>query len=581
MMGSAKNAVLYLRRSTEKQEQSIDDQRSAILAHAEREGYTVLREYVDDAISGADTARREAFHQMVEDARSGEFKTVLVYDISRFSRDEPDEAGYWRHTLRDRGVEVVYVADTIPDGDEGDLVLSVSQWTKHQYLIHLSRDTLRGAVSVARKGFSAGKPAPYGYRRLAIDHTTGSQRVLERKQQASGSERVKLIPDDDERGVVREIYESFVGRGSYRTIAQALNERGVPAPRGGRWVSSTIRDLLLNPAYSGDAVYNRHTYGKFYGVREGMPVRRDRRERGHLRHNGPEEWIVARDAHEAIVPRELWEQAQRRITGADRTGGPLREYRTSPHLLSGMIYCGACGHKMHGITLSKREKNGTVYKYRRYACSSAMTGRLKDHQNAVRADQLERLVVEEIEGFYKSADVLEVAEAMLREEMAVKAARASRQEPAQRRLAEIEQALATANRRIVMLPDDDLVAGVVAEVKRLREERERLQAAVTAKREMEPPDRASVEELASEMRDFGRHLRETYEDGSVEEKRAFLRESLGGPSGGIGPIVLNFRPAENTERRHGEITGGALYVQPVSAHFHRLRGGGGRIRTDG
>ena len=83
------------------------------------------------------------------------------------------------------------------------------------------------------------------------------------------------------------------------------------------------------------------------------------------------------------------------------------------------------------------------------------------------------------------------------------------------------------------------------------------------------------------MTDFVRHVREMYEDRSVEEKRALLRDSLAAPDGAIGPVVLNFRPAENTERRHGVVTGGAPYVQPVSARFHRLRGGGGRIRTGG
>jgi len=180
MMGTRKNAVLCLRRSTENQEQSIDDQRRVITAYAKQEGYTVLREYVDDAISGADTAKRDAFHQMIEDASSGDFRTVLVYDVSRFSRDDPDEAGYWRHKLRRRGVEVVYCADTIPDGEEGDL------------------------------------------------------------------------PE-----AVREIYESFVGGDSYRAVAQGLNARGIPSPNGGRWITSTVRDLLFNPCYCGDAVYNR------------------------------------------------------------------------------------------------------------------------------------------------------------------------------------------------------------------------------------------------------------------------------------------------------------------------------------
>src|SRR5262245_61733279 len=64
-----KNAVAYLRRSTDRQDQSIADQRAAIERHAREHGFTIVREYIDDAISGADTESRKAFLQMIEDAQ--------------------------------------------------------------------------------------------------------------------------------------------------------------------------------------------------------------------------------------------------------------------------------------------------------------------------------------------------------------------------------------------------------------------------------------------------------------------------------------------------------------------------------
>ena len=100
-------AALYLRRSTDRQEQSIDDQKSALLRYAATHDLTVVREYVDDAISGATTAARKAFLRMLEDAkqRPRPFDLILVFDVSRFGRTDNDEAGHYRFQLRQAGVE--------------------------------------------------------------------------------------------------------------------------------------------------------------------------------------------------------------------------------------------------------------------------------------------------------------------------------------------------------------------------------------------------------------------------------------------------------------------------------------------
>ena len=63
-------AVGYVRRSTDRQEQSISDQKNALEAYAAEHGLRFLRFYVDDAISGTSTLGRRAFRQMIKDAES-------------------------------------------------------------------------------------------------------------------------------------------------------------------------------------------------------------------------------------------------------------------------------------------------------------------------------------------------------------------------------------------------------------------------------------------------------------------------------------------------------------------------------
>ena len=66
-------AGFYGRMSDDHQETSIADQRAAVQAYAQRHGYAIVAEYVDEGISGDDTERREAFQRLVRDAVNGAF----------------------------------------------------------------------------------------------------------------------------------------------------------------------------------------------------------------------------------------------------------------------------------------------------------------------------------------------------------------------------------------------------------------------------------------------------------------------------------------------------------------------------
>lgn len=119
-------AAGYARRSTDMQERSIPDQKAYIEKWAVENGYRIVRWYIDDAISGTSTKGREGFENLIRDAENAsDFKTVICYDISRFSRGGTNETGYYLHRLTMAGVEAIFAADGIPEGDEGELIQGV------------------------------------------------------------------------------------------------------------------------------------------------------------------------------------------------------------------------------------------------------------------------------------------------------------------------------------------------------------------------------------------------------------------------------------------------------------------------
>src|SRR5713226_269609 len=109
------------RRSRSYQDLSIEEQRSAVRAWAEAHGYGVVREFADDA-SGLDTARRREFMALLDICSRPRIRTadvVLCYDISRFSRLDPEEAAFHEHSLRRAGVRVIYTHE--PGANDGGI----------------------------------------------------------------------------------------------------------------------------------------------------------------------------------------------------------------------------------------------------------------------------------------------------------------------------------------------------------------------------------------------------------------------------------------------------------------------------
>jgi DNA invertase Pin-like site-specific DNA recombinase len=393
-----KQAVMYLRRSTDRQEQSIGDQRRVIQEWAGKNSYALVREFVDDAISGETAENRSSFQQMIEfvEAAKGKVSAVLVYDISRFGRTDSDESGFYRYRIRKAGALVIYVTENLPKDRVADLILSVKQFQTREYLVSLSRDTLRGLLTRAMEGYSTGRPTPYGYNRALLDTNGNLLRVIRKGEQVrkEKSDKVRLVKGEPtEVAVVEGIFETYAqGKGGFRTIADTLNQRGIPAPYGERWRPSQIRSVLTNPVYKGWMVFNRHSMGKFYELRkEGIRERQERR----IKVNPESEWIVVRDAHEALVSEEVFDKVQSML-GERRRTVTNKEIVRSPYLLTGLVYCGNCGARMSGSRYTRR-KSSRMYEYPVYCCSSYINvGRTACTPNRISRDALEKFVLDKI-----------------------------------------------------------------------------------------------------------------------------------------------------------------------------------------
>ena len=567
----ARKAVAYVRRSTDRQDQSIGDQRRAIEMYAVSNGFEVVQWYEDDAISGTSVDGRRAFKQMGVDAEAPgrEWRFVLVYDVSRFSRGDLDEAGHLRHQFRQVGVEIIYCNENLTGGDADDLVVGVKQWMAQRYVKDLSKVTIRGQITHSESGAWNGGCPPYGYDLVYHDSTgrpyqhvrwleSGDREIYDLEgrltrivprgdRSGAGTSGVaKMVPSTPDRiAVIQRIFASCVDLGiGCKSIAAALNRDGIPSPRDGNWSANakakwslgTIREIIRNPAYRGDTCWNRRTFAKFHRLQGGSVVERPRVDADKPRENPESDWIITPGTHESLVPSPMFDRAQELMRGRARNLGP-RNGRAgsglrSPFLLSGLLTCARCHAAYQGRTINstKYRKDGSKIKTLYYACGGwVMKGASACEKFLIRKEPLEELLMETIQGRLQSLLAGE-GETILRSYIEDELA-AQGQDP-RRELATIRARIREIDEKANVLLENmsaDTKGFVDAKLRDMGTEKRKLQARCEAL-ETTPYDPIDADAVLrgglASLRDLPRLM----ESGSLEDRKEFVRAFVGGVS---------------------------------------------------
>ncbi|MGE3180933.1 MAG: recombinase family protein [Phycisphaerae bacterium] len=483
----ATRAVAYIRRSTTRQEQSLGGQRADIERFAAENGYEIVRWYEDDGISGDATEKRTGFLKMHSDAQNGrDFDVIICWDYSRFGRFDSIEAGRWIDPLRRAGVKLVTIKEGLIDwtGFEGRVMNALHAEGKHQYLLGLAESASRGLIQRAQQGHLCGQAAPYGYDRMLVDENgKHRQRVRNGEQFAKPrSWHVTLVLSDDPQKVktVKWLFKQYAETDiGLRALCDSLNERSIPSPGGGAWWVGTIREILRNPAYTGDFVWAKRRMGKYRRVAGTNVKKREdvaMTDGGNVsvRRNAPEEWIVARDAHPAIISRSTFEAIQEKLTERKKRTSSYKKTNGERYLLSGLVRCAHCGAKMYGSRLT-RKKNGKTHVYFKYECSTYKTqGKTQCGHNAVPESLLTDFLIAKLREMYLCDNAKDDLRKAIRKQLAAESVAAPVPTADLRaKLAELESAVANGTKRLLAASDDvaDLLAG---ELTKMRRERDRI-----------------------------------------------------------------------------------------------------------
>lgn len=323
------------------QEMSIPDQRKILRKYCRDKGYEIIEEFIDEGISGTTFEKRPGVMRLFQKVQSKhqEFSLVIILNESRFARVEDlDIAFYYQGLLKINGVSVEYAqSESNVPGTVGFLLRVMKLSQAAEFSKQLSKDVIRGHSTAAGKGYSTGGFPPLGYARMVCDEN-GHELDLLKPGHRKGIKNhwVKWVPGDSQAvALVKRIFNMYAeGSKGYKELCRVLNAEKISSPKGGSWGADTVRSILVNRAYIGERIYGGKWARKV------------------------QEKVIRSNAHEAIIPKDLFERVHAQMKSRDfgRCSGMRTEY-----LLSGKIVCKRCGHKFQG----RRVKNsvGKVYQY--------------------------------------------------------------------------------------------------------------------------------------------------------------------------------------------------------------------------
>ena len=326
-------AVIYARYSSDNQrEESIEGQIRECTAYAEKNGITIVKHYIDRAIS-AKTDNRPEFQQMIKDSDKKLFDIVLVWKLDRFARNRYDSARY-KTQLKKNGVKLMSATEIISEGPEGIILESVLEGYAEYYSADLSEKVVRGMTENALKGIYNGGTIPFGY---MIDETRHYQ------------------PDPLLAPYVEQTFQKYADGATMTDLRDWLKAHNIKNSMGGEMSYNTIQRMLSNRRYIGEL---------------------------RLRD------VVQPNAIPALVSEDLFNKVQEKL--AKNKKAPARHKAEESYLLTTKLYCGKCGALMFGE--SGVSHTGKMYTY--YKCAAAKKKKTCD-KKAVRKQWLEDLVVNE------------------------------------------------------------------------------------------------------------------------------------------------------------------------------------------
>jgi DNA invertase Pin-like site-specific DNA recombinase len=419
--------AIYLRVSSSKQD--TDAQLQAVQGFLDKAGASVppARRYEDIAWPRDEDKERPEFNRLLEDARQGRVKWVVVQALDRFAAKNSRRLLGYLDDLAEAGC-LLYDADGTEwtaEDDSVDLRAWVGGATSSREQQAKSRRALDGMVSAAKAGAYLGGPPKFALDVGCFDaagtflfriiferrEDTGTLRVrrgkarpvfrmYRRKVYADGREErcdgarslrpgadevLRLIPSADPGRcqALRSLFERYAAEAvSFRQLALWLNTLGFRNSCGNPFQGRDVADILADKVYVGTPTFGKGRRGRFLEYTGGVLVAVPKEDRGRYRPSAAADVITPpAPLFEPLVPEAVWQRVQAKLG----TPQPRPLARDAGLYFAGVLTCAGCGKPL--CTRKERHEYycGTWHKHR---CDGTLPASPCE-RNAVRHGRIE------------------------------------------------------------------------------------------------------------------------------------------------------------------------------------------------
>lgn len=243
---------------------SIANQRDMLEKYCEKQGWEVVAVYQDDGFTGLNMERPD-LQRMLRSIERRQINLVITKDLSRLGRNYLQTGHLIEDFFPRNGVRYIAMNDGIDTLRDNNDIAPFKNILNEMYSKDISKKVHSSYLLKAQKGQFTGCLAPFGYRK---------------------------------------------------------------DPENGRymWDFSVIKDLLMNPVYTGAIASQKKDY---------------RFKIGTIGEKKPEDWIVVEGQHEPLIDRMSFDIVQNKLKSRQRPG-----QTNEISLFAGLIKCGECGKSL-------------------------------------------------------------------------------------------------------------------------------------------------------------------------------------------------------------------------------------------